>query len=103
MRLVEAAAIRFQMMMPMLVYGNLTNAFLLVTSLYCMQVQGHRVSQKWFSPLLRESKFGQPKVVQICKELILQAKSTTREAGKAGLHERKSEGLQPLRRFPKIF
>ena len=41
MRLVEAAAIRFQMMMPMLVYGNLTNAFLLVTSLYCMQVQGH--------------------------------------------------------------
>lgn len=41
MRLVEAAAIRFQMMMPMLVYGNLTNAFLLVMSLYCMQVQGH--------------------------------------------------------------
>lgn len=41
MRLVVAAAIRFQMMMPMLVYGNLTNAFLLVTSLYCMQVQGH--------------------------------------------------------------
>ena len=41
MRLVVAAAIRFQMMMPMLIYGNLTNAFLLVTSLYCMQVQGH--------------------------------------------------------------
>ena len=33
MRLVVAAAIRFQMMMPMLVYGSLTNAFLLVTEL----------------------------------------------------------------------
>ena len=42
---------------------------------------------KVVEPLLRGSKFGQPEVVRICKELILQAKSTTREAGKAGLHE----------------
>lgn len=47
MRLVVAVAIRFQMMMPMLVYGNLTNAFLLVTSLYCMQVQGHFSSKNF--------------------------------------------------------
>ena len=45
------------------------------------------VSKKWQTPLFRESKFGQPEVARICKELILQAKSTTREAGKAGLHE----------------
>ena len=47
----------------------------------------HSVSKKWQTPLFRESKFGQPEVARICKELILQAKSTTREAGKAGLHE----------------
>ena len=45
------------------------------------------VSKKWQMPLFRGSKFGQPEVARICKELILQAKSTTREAGKAGLHE----------------
>ena len=45
------------------------------------------VSKKWQTPLFRGSKFGQPEVARICKELILQAKSTTREAGKAGLHE----------------
>ena len=39
-----------------------------------------------------EAKFGQPEVARICKELILQAKSTTREAGKAGLHEMKVRG-----------
>ena len=47
----------------------------------------HSVSKKWQMPLFRGSKFGQPEVARICKELILQAKSTTREAGKAGLHE----------------
>ena len=45
------------------------------------------VSQKWFSPLLRGSKFGQPEVVRICKELILQAKSTTAPVGKAAGYE----------------
>jgi len=45
------------------------------------------VSQKWFLPLLRGSKFGQPKVIRICKELILQAKSTTRPVGKAAGYE----------------
>lgn len=40
-----------------------------------------------FHHFYEESKFGQPEVARICKELILQAKSTTREAGKAGLHE----------------
>ncbi len=49
--------------------------------------QGDSVSKKWQMPLFRGSKFGQPEVARICKELILQAKSTTREAGKAGLHE----------------
>ena len=43
------------------------------------------------------------RVARICKELILQAKSTTREAGKAGLHEEKSEGLRPLRHLLKVF
>ena len=61
------------------------------------------VSKKWQTPLFRESKFGQPEVARICKELILQAKSTTREAGKAGLHEEKSEGLRPLRHLLKVF
>ena len=45
------------------------------------------VSKKWQMPLFRGSKFGQPEVARICKELIMQAKSMTREAGKAGLHE----------------
>ncbi len=45
------------------------------------------VSKKWQMPLFRGSKFGQPEVARICKELILRAKSLTREAGKAGLHE----------------
>ena len=49
--------------------------------------QGDSVSKKWQMPLFRGSKFVQPKVARICKELILQAKSMTREAGKAGLHE----------------
>ena len=62
-----------------------------------------RVSKKWQMPLFRGSKFGQPEVARICKELILQAKSTTREAGKAGLHEEKSEGLRPLRHLLKVF
>ena len=61
------------------------------------------VSKKWQMPLFRGSKFGQPEVARICKELILQAKSTTREAGKAGLHEEKSEGLRPLRHLLKVF
>ena len=61
------------------------------------------VSKKWLKPLFRGSKFGQPEVARICKELILQAKSTTREAGKAGLHEEKSEGLRPLRHLLKVF
>ena len=60
-------------------------------------------SKKWQMPLFRGSKFGQPEVARICKELILQAKSTTREAGKAGLHEEKSEGLRPLRHLLKVF
>ncbi len=34
-----------------------------------------------------ESKFGQPEVARICKELILQAKSTTRPGGKAAGYE----------------
>ena len=54
---------------------------------HCMGGRRVYVSQKWGNPLLRGSKFGQPEVARICKELILQAKSTTREAGKAGLHE----------------
>ena len=58
------------------------------------------VSKKWQMPLFRGSKFGQPEVARICKELILQAKSTTREAG---LHEEKSEGLRPLRHLLKAF
>ena len=62
--------------------------------------QGDSVSKKWQMPLFRESKFGQPEVARICKELILQAKSTTREAG---LHEEKSEGLRPLRHLLKVF
>ena len=37
------------------------------------------VSKKWQTPLFRESKFGQPEVARICKELILQAKSTTQQ------------------------
>ena len=69
------------------------------------------VSKKWQTPLFRESKFGHPEVARICKELILQAKSTPSKAlsflkekqrsrsglafrsksqpsaGKAGLHE----------------
>ena len=61
------------------------------------------VSKKWQTPLFRGSKFGQPEVARICKELILQAKSTTREAGRAGLHEEKSEGLRPLRHLLKVF
>ncbi len=65
--------------------------------------QGDSVSKKWQMPLFRGSKFGQPEVARICKELILQAKSTTREAGKAGLHEEKSEGLRPLRHLLKVF
>src|SRR5699024_4693461 len=39
----------------------------------------HSVSKKWQTPLFRESKFGQPEVARICKELILQAKSTTQQ------------------------
>ena len=61
------------------------------------------VSKKWQTPLFRGSKFGQPEVARICKELILQAKSMTREAGKAGLHEEKSEEPQPLRHLLKVF
>ena len=37
------------------------------------------VSKKWLKPLFRGSKFGQPEVARICKELILQAKSTTQQ------------------------
>ena len=37
------------------------------------------VSKKWQMPLFRGSKFGQPEVARICKELILQAKSTTQQ------------------------
>ncbi|HIR77821.1 MAG TPA: hypothetical protein IAD38_02340 [Candidatus Egerieenecus merdigallinarum] len=37
------------------------------------------VSEEWQTPLFRESKFGQPEVARICKELILQAKSTTQQ------------------------
>ena len=37
------------------------------------------MSKKWQTPLFRESKFGQPEVARICKELILQAKSTTQQ------------------------
>ena len=47
------------------------------------EIAGPRLSKKWLTPLLRGSKFGQPEVARICKELILQAKSTTRPAGKA--------------------
>ena len=39
----------------------------------------------------------------LARPLILQAKSTTREAGKAGLHEWKSKGLRPLRRLHRGF
>ena len=35
------------------------------------------MSKKWQMPLFRGNKFGQPEVARICKELILQAKSTT--------------------------
>ena len=45
----------------------------------CTPAGDFRVSEKWFSPLFRESKFGQPEVARICKELILQAKSTTQQ------------------------
>ena len=41
--------------------------------------QGDSVSKKWQMPLFRGSKFGQPEVARICKELILQAKSTTQQ------------------------
>ena len=40
---------------------------------------GFSVSKKWQMPLFRGSKFGQPEVARICKELILQAKSTTQQ------------------------
>ena len=39
------------------------------------------VSKKWLPPFFRGSKFGQPEVARICKELILQAKSTTQQGG----------------------
>ena len=45
------------------------------------------VSKKWRLPLFRGGKFGQPEVVRICMELILQAKSTTRPGGKAAGYE----------------
>ena len=45
------------------------------------------VSKKWQSHFFEFCKSSQPEVVWICKELILQAKSTTRETGKAGLHD----------------
>ena len=45
------------------------------------------MSKKWQSHFFEFCKSSQPEVVWICKELILQAKSTTREPGKAGLHD----------------
>ena len=44
-----------------------------------MMAAGVSVSKKWQMPLFRGSKFGQPEVARICKELILQAKSTTQQ------------------------
>ena len=61
------------------------------------------VSGKRLPPLSREGNFGQPEVVRSCKELILQAKSMTRPAGKAGRYEGKWEGLLPLRHLPGVF